>query len=264
MAIPTGLIELDKCLGGGAYPGELILIGARAGVGKTTIAKTFANNIGKTQKVLYFTCEMPTQSLTDRDVAGYLGLPVDTIRYGNYDDYSQKLFGDITGPALEHVRNLNVYHVDGIINTDRIYRDCLQMKHLYGLDAVFVDYLGLLADRTAGNEYQRISYISRTLKQIAIELDVPLFSPVQLNREADKRENKRPQLSDLRDSGSLEQDADVIIFIYRESYYKQTFDNTTELILAKKRQGRGNIKVKCYFDEKHQRYCDLVKQDGLL
>lgn len=259
-AVSTGLTDLDKWLGGGAYPGELVLIGGRGGMGKTTLAKTIANNIGDHGgRVLYFTCEMKTQSLTDRDVAGYLGETIDTIRYGDYNSINTGLFDRISG-ALEYLKTSQVYHVDGLINTERVRRVSLQMKQRYGLDAIFVDYLGLLTDSYGKTDYQRISYISRMLKQIAIEMDVPLFAPVQLNREADKREQKRPVLSDLRDSGSLEQDADVVLLLYRDSYYqRETTDNTTEVIIAKKRQGRSNIIVQVYFDEKHQRCCNLQR-----
>ncbi len=260
IAVPTGLADVDHYLGGGGYPGELILIGGRAGIGKTTIAKTIANNIGsRGEKVLYFTCEMPNQSLTDRDIAGYLGKPIDVIRHGDYDNSDRGLFDKIIGEGIEYITQTQVYHVDGLISTERVRQTSLQMKQRYGLSAIVVDYLGLLVDEYGRTDAQRISYISRNLKQIAIQLDVPLFSPVQLNRNLESREDKRPQLYDLRDSGSLEQDADVVLLMYRENYYKQTQDNTAEVIIAKKRQGRANIKVKIYFDEKHQRYCNLQR-----
>jgi len=261
IAVATGLADVDRWLGGGGYPGEFILIGGRAGIGKTTIAKTIANNIGRReQKVLYFSCEMPTQSLTDRDVAGHLGRTIDMIRYGDYDNVDPALFDQIIGDGIESILQTQVYHVDGLISTERIRQTGWQMKQRYGLAAIVVDYLGLLTDEYGRTDAQRIGYISRNLKQIAIDLSVPLFSPVQLNRNLESREDKRPQLYDLRDSGSLEQDADVVLLIYRENYYKQTQDNTTEVIIAKKRQGRANIKVKVYFDEEHQRYCNLQKE----
>lgn len=260
VAVPTGLIDVDRWLGGGGYPGDYILIGGRAGIGKTTVAKTIANNIGASGKnVLYFTCEMKTQSLTDRDVAGYLGVPVDVVRYGDYDSVDSSLYVDIVSKAIPEIVQNQVYHVDGLINTERIRQTSLQMKHRYGLSAIMVDYLGLLTDTYGKTDVQRISYISRTLKQIAIELDVPLFSPVQLNRNLESREDKRPQLYDLKDSGSLEQDADVVLLIYRENYYKDIDDSTAEVIIAKKRQGSANKSVKVYFDEKHQKYCNLQR-----
>ena len=260
IAVPTGLIDVDKWLGGGAYPGELILVGGRAGIGKTSIAKTIANNIGgRGNPVLYFTCEMKTQSLTDRDIAGHLGEKVDDIRYGDYDNILPGLFERIIDSGINHIKQTKVYHVDGLINTERVRRTSLQMQQRYGLAAVVVDYLGLLTDEYGKTDVQRISYISRTLKQIAIQLDVPIFSPVQLNRALESREDKRPQLYDLKDSGSLEQDADVVLLIYRENYYKQTADNTAEIIVAKKRQGRANIAIKVLFDETHQRYVNLAQ-----
>ena len=261
IAVPTGLSDVDRFLGGGAYPGELVLVGGRAGIGKTTIAKTIANNIGsRGEKVLYFTCEMKTQSLTDRDVAGYLGERVDVIRYGDYDSVHTGLFSEIIGPGIEYIKNTKVYHVDGLINTERVRRTSLQMQQRYGLAAVVVDYLGLLTDDYGKTDVQRVSYISRTLKQIAIQLDVPVFSPVQLNRNLESREDKKPQLYDLKDSGSLEQDADVVLLIYRENYYKKITDNTAEIIIAKKRQGRANYAIKVFFDETHQKYCNLQKE----
>ena len=261
IAVRTGLADVDRYLGGGAYPGELVLIGGRGGIGKTTIARTIANNIGsRGGKVLYFTCEMPGQSLTDRDVAGYLGKPVDAIRYGDYDQSEPGLFERITGGAIEYIAKSNVYDVDGVTDTKRVRSLSLLMQQRYGLAAVVVDYLGLLSDSYGRTANDRIGYISRNLKQIAIELNVPLFSPVQLNRNLENREDKRPQLYDLRDSGSLEQDADVVLLLYRNSYYKETGDNTAEVIIAKKRQGQANKIIKVNYDETHQRYCNLQRE----
>lgn len=259
-ALSTGLIDLDHWLGGGFYPGDLVYIGGRAGIGKTTTAKTFADYMGlNVGNVLYFTCEMPTQSLTDREVAGYLGVPIDTIRLGDYDKKAPGLFDRIIGQSIQYISDNNVYHVEGVIDTERVRRCAIQMKQRYGLKAIFVDYLGLLNDE-GKNEVQRIGIISRTLKQIAMQLNVPLISPVQLSRALEMREDKHPQLSDLRDSGSLEQDADVVLFVYRDSYYQEIKDPTTEIIIAKKRQGQANIKVDVYYDQQHQKLCNMQKQ----
>lgn len=269
VALQTGLADLDHRLGGGFHNGELVVIGARTGVGKTTALQTIANNVGQKENVLYFTCEMSTESMSDRDVAGYTQKSVSIIRNGDYEQSHRGLYPLIL-EAVEYVRSLNVYYVQGSINTEKVREVGFNMQTRYGLRAVMVDYLSLLKDRYGDNEEQRIGYISRSLKQIAMELNVPVITAHQLNRGLENREDKRPQLYDLRGSGSIENDADVVILLFRQNYYNKSQDPTTEFIIAKQRQGQANKIVKVFYDNKGQRYCNLSedkedgKQNGLL
>jgi replicative DNA helicase len=126
-----------------------------------------------------------------------------------------------------------------------------------------IDYLGILDDQYGRNPYERITHISRQLKQIARILGVPVVVAAQLNRESATRDDKRPMLSDLRDSGAIEQDADVVLMLYRDSYYDQAAenDNTVEIIVAKQRQGESNRIVKARFDKKTQRYMNYTQEE---
>jgi len=257
IATSTGLHDLDRWLYGGFYPGEFIIIGARAGLGKTMLLQTIANNIGnRGQNVLYMTGEMKMDDHGDRDIAGLIGEPVGNIRRGDYNSQRDNLYCDIL-VALEQLKKTRVHYVDGVLTLERIRQAAISVKARYGLAALVVDYLGLIQDSHGGNETQRISYISRSLKQISMELDIPLIAAHQLNRALESREDKHPQLYDLRDSGSLEQDANVVLLVYRASYYGVKNDPTTEIIIAKSRQGVGNITVKVYFDQQHLRYASL-------
>ena len=260
IAIPTGLKDLDQCLGGGLYEGDLIVVGARPGVGKTTLLENLSNHIGQTRKVLFCSGEMGVDGLSDRDVASVVGVPISTIRLGGY---TPDLYNEITGRALEALRKLNIYHFEAshsnAFNTSNIYQAALQMQLRYGLDIIVVDYLGLLTDKYGNTQNDRIGYITRVLKEMARTLRVPVLVAHQLNRATESREEKRPQLHDLRDSGNIEQDADVVLFIYRESYYGKP-GKVTELLLAKQRQGPSGKKIKTYFDEDHRIYRDLTHQ----
>ena len=273
IAIETGLLDLDIRLGGGLFPGDFVVLGARPGVGKTTLLECIANHIGdpncnkgKQQNVLFCSAEMNVESLSDRDVAGILEVPVDVIRFGNYDDAT---IGGILDLALPMISGYNIYHLDFTrsyqITTANIYQSAYEIQERHGLSLIVVDYLGLLTDRYGNNNNERIGYITRTLKEMAMTLDVPLMAAHQLNRAVEAREEKRPQLSDLRDSGNVEQDADIVMFLYRESYYKKDSDNkVAEIIISKKRQGQGvPLKargVRVLWDETHQTYQNLVKE----
>lgn len=259
VAIKSGLIDLDRFMGGGFYNGDMVIIAARPGVGKSTFAQTIANNVGFTSPVLFCSAEMNVDSLSDRDVASIVGKPISVIRLGGYDP---DLYCDITGQALEYVRHQNVYYYQDIpMTTEKILQAGIAMKLRYGLTLVVVDYLGLLDDDYGRSQYERVSYISRKMKQVARMLDVPVLALHQLSRALEERVDKRPQLFDLRDTGKLEEDADVVLFLYRESYYADheqgPVSGETEILVAKQRQGPGNGRVRVYYDDKHHRYRDL-------
>ena len=188
------------------------------------------------------------------------GIPTNRVRMGMYDD---ELYGKIQG-AIGAIAEKKIYIYDEIpMTTDKILQSALTMKLRHGLGAVIVDYMGILGDDYGRNSYERVSYISRKIKEIARILDVPVIVAVQLSREVEKRDNKRPQKSDLRDSGNIEQDADVILFLYR-SYYDQEKekDDITEVLIAKQRQGQANRFVKVYYNTERQTYSNEKIEQG--
>ena len=263
VAVPSGLRDLDRMLDGGFYGGDLVIVGARTSMGKTTLLQSIANNVGNRANILYFSGEMTMESLSDSDVAGKAGKPIGWVRSGNYEDREEGLYSNIL-LAVESLKDVRVFFVHGLLDTERIRQVSLSLQARQGLAAVVIDYMGLLTDEKGKNENQRLTYISRTLKQTAMELNVPVITAHQLNRAVEGREDKKPQLYDLRDSGSIEQDADVVLLLYRQNYYQKTSDMTTEIIIAKQRQGRSNVSIDVVFDEKRHKYADKVKEEKLL
>jgi replicative DNA helicase len=265
MALNTGIYDLDRHLGGGFYNGDVVIVGARTGVGKTTFLSYLANQIAIYHNVLFCSAEMNADSISDREVAQSVGIPTNRIRLGNYDSV---LFSNILN-ALGEISERKVYLYDEIpMTTDKILQAALNMQLRHGLGAVVIDYLGMLGDDFGRSSYERASYISRKVKELARKLDVPVIIAHQLNRELEKRDDKRPHLYDLRDSGSIEQDADVVLFLYRDSYYDETkeMEGMTEIIIAKQRQGDANRIIKVRYDKKTQSYQNLAthKEENLL
>ena len=261
IGISTGIAALDRQLGGGFYPGELAIVAARAGLGKTTFISHVANQAcQRGVQVLFCSAEMDVDSITDREVAQHAGVSINRIRRGNYNN---KLYAQIQ-EAIGKIHDKPLYfYNDSPMTTDRILQYALGMKLRNGLGMLAIDYLGILDDQYGRNPYERITHISRQLKQIARILGVPVVVAAQLNRESATRDNKRPMLSDLRDSGAIEQDADVVLMLYRDSYYDQAAenDNTVEIIVAKQRQGESNRIVKARFDKKTQRYMNYTQEE---
>ncbi len=260
VSVKTGINALDFMLGGGMFNGEMTIVAARAGLGKTTFAQNIANNVAKTENVLYCTVEMSSDNLSDRDVAGILNIPINELRLGGYSD---ELYDKIIVKGLREISERKVYHLDTTespLTTTKILNGGMEIKLRFGLSLIVVDYLGILADEYGRNQYERVGYISRTIKQIARVLDVPIMALHQLSRNLEYQQDKRPQLKDLRDSGNLEEDADNVLFLYRDSYYEENPESkTTEVILAKQRQGdSGNRrKIELVFDENKKIYREV-------
>jgi replicative DNA helicase len=263
-AISTGITKLDAKLGGGFFNGDVIIVAGRTGMGKTTLMSFLCNDISSDRNVLFCSAEMNSDSLSDREIAKNAGITTTRVRLGNYDD---EMFAKILN-GIGMISEKKIYIYDEIpMTTDKILQAALTMKLRHGLGAVVIDYMGILSDEYGRSTYERVSYISRKIKEIARILDVPVIVAAQLSREIEKRESKRPQTSDLRDSGNIEQDADVILLLYRESYYdiKKEDDDLTEIIIAKNRQGQSNRIVKVYYNKDTQAYFnDKVKQEELL
>ncbi len=259
VAISTGIEELD-ILCGGMFPGEYWILSAATGLGKTKLAvDTIAARLCKHFKVLYVGLEMTPMQIMDRRVASVTQRSMSTIRRGNYSDELGKEVYNAVGEFAE--QNLYFYSLGTGTNpqnitTDSVYAVSSYMKLSYGLDLVIIDYIGLLDDNFGSSSYERVSYISRKLKLMAITLGVPFLVICQLNREIFMRKDPRPQLSDLRDSGRIEQDADVVMFLHRDSFFRDDADpNKAELIVRKARQGdEQNFKVDLTWDDKRKQY----------
>lgn len=255
VALPTGLTDLDKQIGGGLYVGEMAIVAARPGVGKSTFLMNVANSVAVSRVVLVCSAEMTIAGITDRDVASALGMPTNEVRRGGYD---ADTYCRITGQGLQAVIDRQLYfYYEAPLTTAKILQAGVNIQLRHGLDLIVVDYLGLLDDDFGNSQYERVGYVSRKLKQTAMKLDVPLLVAHQLNRALETRLDRRPQLFDLRDSGRIEEDADLVLFLYRDSYYQDDADDVAEILIAKQRQGEGHKIVRVCYDRQHQRYCNL-------
>jgi len=245
----TGIKQFDKRTAG-LFNGDYVILAARPGLGKTTLALQIARNMAKELTVLFLSLEMVKSAVMDKLVASLGGLAMVDVRRGNY---SEGLLDKIIGSVGE-LGELNLYLAQGPAATQDLRRLIERMQMSYGLDAVFVDYLQLLRDRDGSNANERVGFISNELSSISKEFNIPLVVLSQLNRAADGREDKRPHLSDLRESGSIEQDADLILFLYRDSYYKRDAGTEAELIIAKDRLRGTSGKIKLIWEARNENY----------
>ena len=229
--IASGLSEFDEMTGGMAG-GDYIILAARAGLGKTTLALQIARHIAIERNVLFVSLEMMPGALIDKITASITGKPVRVIRHGNYSDEN---YGDIVG-SLGQLDESNLHLASGAYTTQKLRQVIERMRMAYGVELVVVDYLQILRDNYGRSSNERVGHISGELASFSKEFDIPLLVLSQLNRATDGRDDKRPHLVDLRESGSLEQDADMVLFLYRDSYYtREGTDTTAELIIAKDR-----------------------------
>ena len=237
MGVPTGFIDLDRMLGG-LQRSDLLIIAARPGMGKSSWLNSVVMNAARmNQRVALFSLEMSNEQLVQRFVSAETNIPSHKLREGKLDekDWAQFL------AATEYIGTLPIYLDDTPALTTSDLRTKARRLHLeYGLDLVVIDYLQLMTTPYhSENRVQEISYISRSLKQLARELNIPVVAAAQLSRAVEQRNDKRPLLSDLRESGSIEQDSDVVMFIYRDAYYNpETPDgNKAEIHVTKHRNG---------------------------
>lgn len=264
--LKTGFRDLDKKTAG-FQKGDLIIIGARPAMGKTTFAQNLAYNVatrnGDGRGVLFFSMEMASAEIVDRMVSDISGVDNWKIRTGNLSDEDFARIGD----ALGEMNEVPLYIDDTSSMTILELRNkTRRAAHDHNISMVIVDYLQLLqgSDRYAGNRVQEVTEISRGLKTLARELEIPVIALAQLSRGVTGRDDPRPVLSDLRESGSIEQDADLVMFLHRPDYYKQNQDdfvptNITELILAKHRHGPVG-KIELYFHPELLRFMSLDKE----
>jgi len=239
LGVPTGFADLDRLLGG-LQPSDLIIIAARPGVGKTSLAVSVACNaaLKYNSVVAVFTLEMAAEQLVQRMISAYAGIDSQRLRSGRIEDIEWEHFARASGTLSK----TSIFIDDTPSPTPMEVRTkARRLAAEYDLDLIIVDYLQLMrgSERRRENRVQEISYISRSLKAMARELNVPVIALSQLSRAVEARPNKIPQLSDLRESGSIEQDADVVMFIYRDEMYNEDTDrpNIADIIVAKHRSG---------------------------
>lgn len=259
--LPTGLIDLDRMLGGFRRQQVTILAG-RPGMGKSIAERTIALNVALAGgRVAEFNLEMPGEALIRRHIAGMSGLRYEDIEKGRLDAKQVDTFMRAVG----RVSSLQMYIDDtpGLTIT-QLRAKCRRIKARHGLDLVTVDYLQLMtAERRHGNREQEIGEISRGLVLLAKELDVPVLALAQLSRSVESRADKRPLLSDLRDSGTIEQDGSVVIFIYRDEYYNEGVTerpNIVEFGIGKNRNGSTGT-IDAYFNGALSSIRNLQRQE---
>jgi replicative DNA helicase len=235
--IPTGFRDLDRKLAG-LHPTNLVIVAARPGMGKTTLALNMATNVAlRDHAVAIFSLEMSREEMVTRLLCSQGKIDSQKLRSGRLTE------GDFTrlsnAASVLYKKPIYVDDSPGLTVTE-IRAKCRRLSRRPGLDLVIVDYLQLMNSSSGENRQQEIATISRNLKNLARELHVPVIAVSQLNRSLESREDKRPRLGDLRESGAIEQDADVVMFIYRHEYYHPEATETrglAEVAVAKHRQG---------------------------
>jgi replicative DNA helicase len=291
--LSTGLADLDQKLGG-LHPSDLLILAARPSMGKSSLAANIAFHVARTYAwepqpdgtkktvsggvVAFFSLEMSAEQLAMRLLAETSGVSSDRLRKGEIDASE---FGRVRDAAIE-IQSSPLYMDDtGGLSLAKLAARARRLKRQGGLDLIVIDYLQLVTTGNSGsdNRVQEVSMITQGLKALAKELAVPVIALSQLSRQVESREDKRPQLSDLRESGSIEQDADVVMFIFRESYYKSRTEpregtaehlawqeemdqlrNVAEVIIGKQRHGPIGT-VKLHFNEDLTKFTNLAR-DG--
>lgn len=259
----TGYRDLDN-MTAGLQPSDLIILAARPAMGKTTLVTNLAYNVATINKksVLFYSLEMSKEQLVDRMLSDVSGVDSWNIRTGNLSDEDFAKLSEASGEMAE--APIYIDDTPGLTVLE-IRTKARRAAHQAPLGLIVIDYLQLIqgSGRSDGNRVQEVSEISRGLKLLARELNVPVIALSQLSRTVESRTPQVPQLSDLRESGSIEQDADIVMFIYREAYYNPDTDreNITDLILAKHRNGPTG-KVELYFHPERLRFMSLDKKHG--
>jgi replicative DNA helicase len=256
MGVPSGFADVDK-LTGGMQRSDLLILAARPSIGKTSLQLGFAHNaaVRAGKSVAIFSLEMSAEQLVQRLLSMETGVDAQRLRLGYIDDAEWEQISRAFGRLAE--ANIFIDDTPGI-SVMEVRSKARRLMAEHGLDFVIVDYLQLMQGRRSENRVQEISDISRGLKGLARELDVPVLALSQLSRAVEARADHRPMLSDLRESGSIEQDADIVMFIYREDAYDPDTDKKgiAELIVAKHRNGPTDT-VHLRFFERTARFADL-------
>ena len=236
--LTTGFWDLNK-LTGGLRKSDLIILAARPSMGKTALALNIATAASKVGTVLMFSLEMSKKQLAQRLLSSLSGVEATRIQNSTL---TQEEVNKVAG-GLESVDNLKLFIDDtGALSLFELKQTARRVKREHGLELIVIDYIQLMqgSKEYRGNRVQEVSELSRGLKALARELDVPILALSQLSRAVELRADKKPQLSDLRESGSIEQDADIVMFLYREEYYDREnadVQKLAEVIVAKNRNG---------------------------
>lgn len=242
--LETGFYDLDKATSG-LHEGEMIVLAARPGMGKTAFALNIATHAAKTTKkaIAIFNLEMSAEQLVNRMISAIGGIDGRKLQNGQLNQNDWKKYNE----AISQLANTNIYVEDNAsITSNDIRAKCRRLAtKSEGLGLIIIDYLQLLTTggKRPESRQQEVSDISRSIKTMAMELKVPVIALAQLSRNAEKRENNEPMLADLRESGSIEQDADIVMFINRKDYYKaktelgKNENVETDIIIAKHRKG---------------------------
>jgi replicative DNA helicase len=243
--VPTGFIDLDRLLTG-LQPSDLLIVAGRPGMGKTGFALSIAKNAAQIHKkhVAIFSLEMGNDQLVQRLISQETGIDSQRLRTGKLEEDEWPLFTH----AVEVLSDTRIFLDDTPAITPLQLRTKCRRLHLeHRIDLIIIDYLQLMSGDTRNdNRVQEVSYISRNLKVLARELNVPVIAAAQLSRAVEQRADKKPVLSDLRESGSLEQDADIVMFIYRPEVYEEdpAMQNVAEIIVSKHRNGpTGSVQL---------------------
>lgn len=259
LGVKSGLIDLDKILNG-FQKSDMILLAARPSMGKTALALNMAMNASREKIVLLFSLEMSKMQLGNRLLSTASGVNSMQLNSGNFADTDMDALVD----GVDDVSNCQLYIDDTAgITLPEMRSKVRRLKHEQGVDLIIIDYLQLMTGGKAENRQQEISAISRKLKAMAREMDVPILALSQLSRGVELRAEKKPQLSDLRESGSLEQDADIVMFLYRDEYYNRDEaenKNIAELIIAKNRNG-PTTSIHLQFDKETMRFSNLTRAE---
>lgn len=264
--VGSGFTELDR-ITAGWQRSDLIILASRPGMGKTAFALTMARNIAVIFKkaVAVFSLEMSAVQLVTRLISSETEIPAEKIRRGNLEEYEWEQLNSKVNPLIDAP-----LYIDDTpaLTIFELRAKCRRLKAQHNIEIILLDYLQLMqgTGESKGNREQEISTISRSLKALAKELDVPIIALSQLSREVEKRLSKRPILSDLRESGSIEQDADLVLFIYRPEYYGTDDQNAgqiegaADIIIAKNRHG-STKDVKLRFIGKYAKFADPDQED---
>ncbi len=257
--VPTGFRELDDVTNG-LHPGQLIIIAARPGLGKSTLALDFARHaaVSAREPAIFFSLEMGRNEIATRLLAAETSIPMNTLRRGDLD---QRDWDRIAIARSRVIADAPLY-IDDSPNMTlvEIRAKCRRLSQRSGLKLIVIDYLQLMTSgKKVESRQQEVSEFSRALKLLAKELQVPVVALSQLNRNSEQRSDKRPALADLRESGSLEQDADMVILLHRDDAFERDAPPTGEadLIIAKHRNGPTKT-IKVAFSGMHSRFSDMA------
>ena len=276
--LPTGFADLDA-LTGGLHPSDFIILAARPSMGKTALALNIAQNVAlrgakegeAPKRVAYFSLEMSGEQLAQRMICAEADADIRLLRSGETDNdtlLNENSLLDRLWEASARLAEADI-QIDATpgLSVMDVRSRARQLKAAVGLDLIVIDYLQLMQGRRHGadNRQHEVTEISRGLKALARELDVPVLALSQLSRSVELRQSKQPMLSDLRESGSLEQDADIVMFLYREDYYKgadATPSHITDLIVSKHRNGPTG-KVTLFFKDDCTKFISLSRKGAM-